>query len=112
MTDTNRARTLMVAVVAATFTGFLCGQTASASDATSTLGVSVTVARSCSVSAHGVNATSANVALACSSGHVSRVMVGTVGTRGQLMPSRSAVQLRQVQDTADATSDGRVMLNF
>ncbi len=109
MTYTNRARTLKLVVVAAPCAAHIGGRTARATDATSTLGVSVTVARSCSVTANGVGAVAANVALACSSGHVSRVLVGTAGTRGQLMPSRSAVQLRQAQDAA---ADSRITLNF
>lgn len=109
----GRRRPARFAVLAAAAViAAVCTQDAAASSASSTLGMSVTVVRSCSVAAQGLDGTSAAVKVACSSGHVSSVRVGSELTRD--LPTRSgAVHVIETQETAERTPDARlVTLNF
>jgi hypothetical protein len=83
--------------------------TAAASSASSPLGVSVKVVKSCAVHSRAVDADTADVRLSCSRGHSSNVLVGS----DQLAPPRGLVR---IDDTDDASPDAEtvrvVTVNF
>jgi hypothetical protein len=85
------------------------GGSAGASSASTTLGVSVRVVRSCAVQARAVDAGSAAVRLACSSGHDSNVLVGDA----QLAPPRGSFRVSETDAPAAPDAAVRVVtLNF
>ena len=85
------------------------GGSAGAASASATLGVSVRVVRSCAVQARAVDAGSATVRLACSSGHDSNVLVGDA----QLAPPRGSFRVSEPDAPAAPDAGVRVVtLNF
>jgi hypothetical protein len=100
-------------VAAASAAVLLWGQTASASGAGATLGVSVTVVKSCSVQARAVDLGAGTVRLTCSSGHVSRVRLGSPSSIGQLAAPGDRVHTTALGESSSTTPDVRIVtVNF
>lgn len=102
-----RFSVIAVAVVSA----LVRGDMVMASSAATPLGVSVTVVRSCSVQARPVDAASAAVRLACSSGHVSRVRLGGGGLE-QLAAPDNLFHVTPIQESSAAPDVRVVTVNF
>jgi hypothetical protein len=84
------------------------GNGAAAERASSTLGVSVRVVRSCSVETHPVDGTWAAVQLACSSGHVADVLVG-----GRRLAADRSIRIAETEESSSGFGAVRVVtLNF
>lgn len=84
------------------------GDGASASNASSSLAVSVRVVRSCAVQAQPLDGAFASVRLRCSSGHESSILISD----GQLAAPRAVVHVAETDGRRSGSSVRTVTLNF